>query len=55
MFWDQKVSESYFELYQLILKGKRGLELHQVLTLNFCFNNLGSIIPYMFVQGYLSE
>ena len=58
MFWDQKVSESHIELYQLIPKRKKvvvGLDLNQILTLNFSFNNLSSIIIYLFVQGYLSS
>ena len=44
MFWDQKVSASYIELTV-------GSDLNQILTLKFGFNNLCSIIIYMFAQG----
>ena len=57
MFWNQKVSASHIELYQLIPEKKRvvvGLDLNQILTLKFRFNNLCSIILCMFGQGYRS-
>ena len=54
--WDQKASASHIELYQLIPEKKRvvvGLDRNLILTLNFWFNNLCSIIIYIFAQGYL--
>ena len=57
MLWDQNVSESHIELYYKSQKEKRvvvGLNINQILMVNFWFNNLCSIIMYMFAQGYLS-
>ena len=57
MLWDQNVSESHIELYYNSQKEKRvvvGLNINQILMVNFWFNNLCSIIMYMFAQGYLS-
>ena len=57
MVWDQKVSASHTKLYQLIPEKKRvvvGIDLNQILTSKFRFNNLCSIIIYISAQGYLS-
>ena len=54
MFWNQKASPSYNERYQLIPERETGGDETEILTLKVWFNNLCSIITYIFAQGYLN-